>query len=194
MRFQAVRRCCILLILGLVGVFWIFTLGIVVNDYCWYGGQANVPAGEEMTFNLWIDTHVRNNGMPLFFCYYSDRKPYSIRLLLAASEAMASRELVLDDVSIVYPDGVTVQIVSPEDNWSKRFVKHTSINSLGHTPESKMEHCFAQCIARSSNFRLQMSGWYPAKDGSTLRVRVDQQYRLQSVWKITTGWAYGASL
>ena len=185
--------CCVWAILALAGILWLFTLGVVIQNYRSYGGQSKIQTGEGLPITLWIDTHVEDWGVPVLLLYVTDRTPYSIEMSVFDRGPTTARKLLLEGVSIVYPDGAIVQVVSPQDNWGQEF-REGSPRGVIDTSVGSVQHCFGGVIGRPSDVRLRIKGWYLLEDGSKVSLQVDEEYRLRREWRITSGWARLANM
>ncbi len=185
-------------VLVIIAGVWLRTLGLAILDYRWYGGSTPFEMQEGPRLHVYIDTRVRQLGIPFLVTYSTDSLPYGINLCLHDNRPTTVRTLVLEEVTVVYPDGSATHVISPEDNWSKEFEEDTIVNSspqgLVYTDIRIVEHHFSGVVKRASDFQLRLAGWYIFQDGSRIPIKIAMENRLERVRRFKTGWAHMGDL
>ena len=179
-RNRVIRFVVWLAIAGL-GIFWLTTGGLVVYDYSWYGGFATLPVRGGPPIVLTVDTHVQDVGVPFVFSYLSDHVPYSLEIAAYDDDkGKVTVTLFIDDLSIVYPDGIAVQVISPMDKWTQDFQRYIpaslSEGPLDEPPLSRVERCLERVIGEATDFRVKISGRYSFDDGSLIDFAVGHTF------------------
>ena len=86
---------------------------------------------------LTVDTHVQDVGVPFVFSYLSDHVPYSLEIAAYDDDkGKVTVTLFIDDLSIVYPDGRAVQVISPMDKWTQDFQRYSPASLCKRPPTS----------------------------------------------------------
>jgi hypothetical protein len=196
-RKRVIRFVVWLAIAGL-GIFWLTTGSLVVYDYSWYGGFVTLPVDGGPPIVLTVDTHVQDVGVPFVFSYLSDHVPYTLEIAAYDDgKGKITVTLFIDDLSIVYPDGRAVQVISPMDRWTQDFQRYRPASlSEGplNGPPLRVERRLERAIGEATDFRVTISGRYSFDDGSLIDFAVGHTFHAKKRSTIGTGWEREANV
>ena len=195
---KRVIRVVVWLAIAGSGIFWLITGGLVVYDYSWYGGFATLPVPGGPPIVLTVDTHVQDVGVPFVFSYLSDHVPYSLEIAAYDDDkGKITVTLFIDDLSIVYPDGRAVEVISPMDRWTQDFRRY-SLAGLSEGPLNgpplRVECRLERVIGEATDFRVKISGRYSFDDGSLIDFAVGHTFHAEKRSTIRTGWGHWANV
>lgn len=177
----------LILIFACLAVAWLLTLGLhsarYVRAYC----HGHEEYGQPEVY-VWMEPVHHTCGIPLVYTHYEDALPYPLEIAVTVDDRVPGDGVVIESVEVVFADGQTAGVITPEYPRGGPFGKFEPVPS-DRVPGRTFRRArvgIARAIWARGSFHMSVRGYIYGEDKQPFERRLRMDYSVDRDW--CTGW------